>query len=438
MQIQSAARSLSNLLNSKKELRNLWATVIASLLLVYGLLIALSPHELVYDEIYYIDIAKNLAKLGLSAQFISGMDAPTGILYAILHDSVSALTNFRPPWIRFVNLILGCGTCYLLCKIYTVVRSAINKDIKNDNSTGLAIPAVWLAAPVTGVILCMALTELSAIFFSLLGTCLLVIHSAKQSIRRFDFILPFLAGISYGLSIWGRQNFVILPVLSVILLFPLNSSKLRSYFIVFGISALFFFVPVMIWGGLVPPSVGFVGRGLKFSSLVFSFYYVVAALFLAAPSIFQRLDRRSVLVSGLIASLVIILFPDLIIVPGAFYITKVFGTLGAFIVGILFSFSLLSLSFITLQTIINKIFMDNPNRFTVFFLASALILLISNIKITHQFSSRYITLALPYILLSLFVSDTSLSKFGFGRLALLTIAGVVSSFIVVNYYLAHV
>lgn len=294
MQLKSGAKSFSNLLNQKNGSKKYWTIVLVALLLIYGMLIALSPHKLVYDEIYYIDIARDLSRVGLSLKILSEMDAPTGILYAILyaflHGSASALTDFKPPWIRTINFILGLGTCYLLFKTYAVVRSAININIECAKSSGVALPAVWLAAPVTGVIMCMALTELSAIFFSLLGTCLLVIFSAKQSNRRFDSILPLLAGISYGLSIWGRQNFIIVSILSVILLLPLNRSKLRSYFIVIGISAIFFFIPVMTWGGLVPPSVDFVGKGFKFSSLVFSLYYLVAVLFIATPSIFQRLD----------------------------------------------------------------------------------------------------------------------------------------------------
>jgi len=293
MQLKSGVKSFSNLLNQKNGSIKYWTIVLVALLLIYGILIALSPHKLVYDEIYYIDIARDLSRLGLSLKFISEMDAPTGILYAIMHGSASAMTDFKPPWIRTINFILGFGTCYLLFKTYAVVRSAINTNIACVKSSGVALPAVWLAAPVTGVIMCMALTELSAIFFSLLGTCLLVIFSAKPSNRRFDFILPLLAGISYGLSIWGRQNFIIVSILSVILLLPLNPSKIRSYFIVLGISALFFFIPVMIWGGLVPPSVDFVGKGLKFSSLVFSLYYLVAVLFIATPSVLsQRYESK--------------------------------------------------------------------------------------------------------------------------------------------------
>lgn len=138
-----------------------------------------------------------------------------------------------------------------------------------------------------------------------------------------------------------------------------------------------------------------------------------------------------------LASIIIILFPDLILVPGAFYITKVLGTLGASIVGMLFSLSLLSFSLITIQPVIKKVIIDNPNRFSTFFFVLALALLISNIKITHQFSSIYITLVLPYILLALFISDSGLCKLGFGRLVLIAIGAVASSFIVLNYYLVH-
>jgi hypothetical protein len=413
-------------------LQNKWAIILIATLVIYGTLILLSPASLIYDEVYYISIAKEMSKLGLTPKFIAQMDAPTGILYAIVHGVASIFTNFQPPGIRYVNFALVCGSCYFLVEIF---KRICDKSIDFlYRKAGLALAASWLATPITGVITCLALTEVSAIFFSLLGSLAIIDSVLKEENDRMPLGGLLLGGLAYGLSIWGRQNLVALPLLSLILFLPLTLNRFRSYLIVLFSSIPFFLAPVIIWGGLVPKAVDFVGKGILPSSFFVSLYYVSACLVLVCSNIYSKVSKMTIALSTAFSAFAIALFPSLLITPSQFFLRQTFGNLVAGIIGVAFSLVMLSFSLVTLSVLLNILLQNPRDKFTTFFMASSLMLLISNIKITHQFSSRYVTLALPYIFLAVFIRQPWLMRLNFAKIVALVISVLASSFFVLNYY----
>lgn len=413
-------------------LSNKWAVVLVVTLAIYGILIILSPASLIYDEGYYISIAREMARLGLTPKFIAEMDAPTGILYAIVHGGASIMTNFQPTGIRYVNFALVCGSCYLLCNIFNKI---CNKSMGSlCNKAGLAIAGSWVATPFTGVITCLALTEVSSIFFSLLGSLAIIRSVLNEKNDRISIVGLLLGGFAYGLSIWGRQNFVVLPIFSLILFLPLTLNRLRSYLIVLASSIPFLLGPAFIWGGLVPKAVDFVGKGILPSSFFFSLYYVSACLVLVCPGIYSKVSKTIIVLSTAFSALTIALFPSLIKTPCQFFIMRTFGSFATGIISVTFSLVMLSISLATLGALLSILLEKPRDNYTTFFMASSLILLISNIKITHQFSSRYVTLALPYVLLAVFIREPRLARLTFAKIVMLGVSVLASSLFVLNYY----
>jgi hypothetical protein len=413
------------------DLSGKWAIALVVTLAIYGTLIILSPGSLLYDERFYIPIAQDLARLGLTPKFIAEMDAPTGILYAIVHGGASIMTKFQPPGIRYINFLLVCGSCYLLREIFKCICDKGNDSL--HKAASFAVAGSWLAMPITGVITCLALTEVSSIFFSLLGSLAIIRSVLKEKNDRISTGGLLLGGFAYGLSIWGRQNLVALPLLSLILFLPLNLNRLRSYFIVLSSSVPFLLGPVLIWGGLVPKAVDFVGKGILPSSFFYSLYYVSACLILVCPGIYSKVSKTAIALSTAFSALAIALFPSLIWSPSQFFLRQTFVSLVG-IIAVTFSLVMLSFSLATLGALIIILLEKPRDRFSTFFMSSSFILLVSNIKITHQFSSRYVTLALPYILLAVLIREPRLARLNFARIVMLGVSVLASSLFVLIYY----
>jgi hypothetical protein len=145
-------------------------------------------------------------------------------------------------------------------------------------------------------------------------------------------------------------------------------------------------------------------------------------------------SKTTIALSTAFSAFAIALFPSLLITPSQFFLRQTFGNLVAGIIGVAFSLVMLTFSLVTLSLLLNILLQNPRDKFTTFFMASSLMLLISNIKITHQFSSRYVTLALPYILLAVFIRQPWLMRLNFAKIVALVISVLASSFFVLNYY----
>jgi hypothetical protein len=404
----------------------LWIPIV-----VYILLVAVSPKELIYDEVFYIDIAKQLAKSGLTSQFIENMTAPTGILYGIVHLIPSGLTGLQPPWIRWVNVIFAGGCCYFLYLISDKLRQTFQQRPANPS---ISIPAAWLCAPINAIILCLALTEMSGIFFSLAGTYFALDSSLEAEQRRIPVGKLILSGVLFGLSIWGRQNFIIVPVCTLFLFLPLTWKRVCSFLLLLGSSLPFFLGPIIIWKGLVPKTVGFVESGLALNSLFFSLYYLSAVLCIVSPNLYWPIKKSKLVICLALSAATLALMPSLIWSPSQYFIKNLFGATGLMVSGVLFSSIFLALSYFTIFSMI-EIALKNPrDKIVHFLLSSSALLLISNVKITHQFSSRYITLALPFALILVYNYTSIPRRPGLGRLVLLLLGLAGGSLFVINQY----
>ena len=392
-------------------------------LFTYILLVTFSPRELIYDEGYYMSIVKDFIKSGFTPYFIENISAPTGILYSLTHVIFSPLTNYNVPYIRFVNVFLLFG-CYLLILIWVKLR--------NDQTLGntMLSSGMWLAVPTTGVISCMALTELPSIYLCLLSTVILTFSYNKGEWRgnSFTLISLIISGLILGLSTWGRQNFIVVLFASLPCFLPISKKS-----IIFGFSyalpgLLIFIYPILIWKGLVPPSVGFVQEGYRFYNFIYSFSYlgVIAAI------LFPRLiilNKQSCLIAFLISSFLVVIFADLRFVPSRFLVERILGNIGVYILSYITGIILVSLGLLFIYSIIKEALSNKTDSILLYCIISILLIGLSNIKITHQFSSRYVTLAIPFLIYA--ASYKSNNRFFLVRFLF---SFVLSILFVLNYY----
>lgn len=399
---------------------------------IYIVLILLSPHQLIYDEVYYVKIAQDFLIYKLSYDFIYNIYAPTGILYALTHYVFYPLTQYQPPNIRFVNLLL-------LLISYIVIFLSLKIIHKQETKVALLNSIPWLVFPTTGVISGMALTELPAITLFVGSSFLLGIAYNNGNWRSQSSSLLYLtiSGILLGLSTWGRQNFIVALVATLFIFLPINRKSL-IFSLTYAIPALVIFLyPLSIWHGLVPPSVKFVEEGYRFSNFFLSLGYLGVYSLIIFPEFILSKDRQTFLSLSVMSLILVLIFPDLRYAPSQFLLERLFGTFIKNVIAYCFGILLVFISLLLVYSIylqIRKIKKNNDSNLTMYIYYSLVLIAIcfSNIKITHQFSSRYITLALPFLVYIVGANNfLSKDKFVFYRF---TFSFVLSIIFILNYY----
>ena len=399
---------------------------------IYTVLVYFSPHKLLYDEIYYIKIAQDFLDSKLSTEFISNIFAPTGILYALVHYLFYPLTHYQIPNIRFVNILFLIISFALICLSFKYIHH-------QKFQTSLLNSLPWLVFPTTGVISCMALTELPAIAFFIASSFILGIayNSGDWRSPGKTALYCSISGILLGLSTWGRQNLIVCMLGSALLFLPLNRKS-----IIFGLSYALpalsiFFYPISIWGGLVPPSVDFVEKGFRFSNFFLSLGYLSLFSIIIYPKILISSLSKSILMKFISISLLLVsITPGLRYAPSRFLLERLFGSFITYLISYIFGIAIVFISLVLLKFILSEISRElgSKNSWNIIYYALGIMAIcFSNIKINHQFSSRYITLALPFLVYVLGNSDYGMNKdkFFYIRLSLSLFLSVLFT---LNYY----
>lgn len=195
--------------------------------------------------------------------------------------------------------------------------------------------------------------------------------------------------------------------------------------------------PVSIWHGLVPPSVKFVEEGYRFLNFFLSLGYLGLYSLIIFPEFILPQDKRTFFCVSVISLILVFMLPDLRYAPSQFLLERLFGTVITNLVAYCFGIVLVFISLLLVYSIylqIRKIKKNNDSNVTMYIYYSLVLIAIcfSNIKITHQFSSRYITLVLP-LLVYIVGSNNFLSKdkLVFYRF---TFSFVLSIIFILNYY----
>jgi hypothetical protein len=407
--------------------------------LAYGLLVVVAPQRLGFDEWFYLQTALTLPRLGLSPEFVANLPGPTGILHSLVHAAAAPFTAYALPGIRWVNVVLLAASFALLLAALRAERClpVQSPGSRHPSESPLALAALWLAAPTTGTIACLALTEMAAIVLALVSTLLLLLAARPASrVSASQAALLVGAGLALGAASWGRQNLIVLVAAALPFFLPLRGRQLGRA-LLFALPALLLFAwPISVWQGLVPPGWVDAGPGIRPTSFLVSLAYLGLIALLLLPGLLH-LSRRRLAAALLLAVPLVLASADLRIVPSRALVSSVAGPVVTGAVGVVLGIALVALALLTLLALLERLRAAIPQNPLAAYGASAVLLIcLSNIKIVHQFSSRYIALVLPFLILAAaFPPPGSPSPPGGWAYGWRFLAGLgLSVLLVLNYY----
>jgi hypothetical protein len=407
--------------------------------------IIFSPGSFLYDEGYYYEYVSQLDSKGLNLTYIEEIGGPPGPLYGLVHKSLAAVTSLQVVPMRLAtNVMFALAGMVVGCALW-ITRSG--------NFSGA--PALAYAVPFAGVAFGLALTEVPALLAASAGVATLVgglaliernktgAGSLPGSTPLAAYLLFVLAAVLFAASVWGRQNYLAALIALPLLFFTDSRFLWRPWLLVTGIATGLSAVLFLIWNGLVPEAVRFVSDGSKMDQKADVFFgmnigygilslgYAAAMFGVLAPSLFCR--RLSVLVSCFIAAvLAAVILPSLRFLPSYDALGPVLGPLLKPLAMVFFGALLAFFGFWLLVSVcvrcwermkqeersalsrgevhgkkcgrtrfLSAIAASSLNiRFYLFGAAAWLLILGTNMKIGHQFSSRYVVVALPFILIT--------------------------------------
>lgn len=360
--------------------------------------VALSPGHPVYDEQWFLDTLDLLKRHGLSITFLREFPGAAGPTFTLVFAAVDRAVALSFPWLRFVNVALLGASAVLLWRI---LRMTSNLPAASPGPALLAASLIVL--PTVGVSAGMALTEMPALFFITLSVFLLAFAREPET-RAWSWLAAVGCGAAIAVAVLGRQNYlVMLPALTLAFGWPpaVRRSDILKAGVIVATVALIAGPVFIVWGGLIPPLLAWSGAGVSPANAIRSAGYAGLIALLFAPEIFSVLWRRkALLAAAALASLPLSLATGRATIPMASMMRPLFSEhfAAAFAAG--FSV-LLSLSAICFAgCFASYIWQERGNWLTRFAGSTALLGILSNARITHQFSSRYVLVFVPFIVLA--------------------------------------
>jgi 4-amino-4-deoxy-L-arabinose transferase-like glycosyltransferase len=382
-----------------------------------------------YDEPLFIPNVYLFEQYGLSKEFLLRINeqAP-GPLYQFIHYPLRSITHLQTPGIRLVNTALLGLMIVLLTFIINYLQKLDKKQAFLLALNMMSIPMVW---NVSG----MALTEIPPMFFATLSILFLLLALRKQdSALLLSLSLALLAGAATGLSILGRSPFLIMvPAAGALLVGRFDDRRRWAILGIYMATALAICLPVfIIWKGLMPPQQAFTAAGgLSIQHAMLALAYGALVTFILAPEWFY-FNRR--ILFFMLAVYAVLLIANFTVIrlkyaPLYFSLAKVlpiqFMRLYPYIIVpvlwvIAFYFSICS---------VIRVWERRTEPFFLFLFLCTMLMLATNLKVMHLFSSRYVAQAAPFFVLLLLSYD----RISYNK-CLRTVAGMVIGFLSLETY----
>lgn len=391
-------------------------------------MVAVSPPRFLYDEIYYHQYATDIVQKGFGLTYLRELYAPTGPLYAFVHQGLIWFTGLEIVPMRLATNVLFLSSALIVTTLLAVSRAP-------DASS---IPALAYAMPFAGVTFGLALTEVPAMLAASLGTLALVkglsLADEKDRGQPSAYWLFVFAGLLYAAAVWGRQNYLAIVVALPVLFFGVRGFALGPWLVVTTIFCSVAAALFVIWGGLVPVAARYasdtaaapIAEGVIASlNVVHGFYalgYAAVLLGVLSPRVFVR--KVGIVAVCVLVALTAVLFLRLRVLPSRFLFERLMGSAAmevmGIVLGVLFAFLGLWLLASVMVQCYGVVFgrsghadapakgsllgalsaLELKDRIYVFASLAWLLILASNMKILHQFNSRYVTVAAPFILIT--------------------------------------
>ena len=360
-------------------------------------LLARSPAHSIYDETWFIgtvDIAKQDGVF--SRQFLLDYPGTPGPMYTVLLTALQHLVPFSYPALRLLNVFFLAADAGL---IWLLLRVAPRDDV-----SPALVAALFTVLPTVAISGGMTLTEMPSIFFALLFLLGALLALERESDIVTTAILALLAGLAAAVAIMGRQNFLLLVFCLPLLIRFKDGMPSFKDTLTLGFAAgvaLALVGPIfLLWGGFIPPKLAVNGQGFTPWHGVLSLGYAGLIAALLAPGIYCALRLRAFIGAAVAALAATILF-GMPSVPAYSVMSRFAGesTLAVMGYGFAFLYAIAAAAF--LAAIGKYLWENRAERMTLYCGCAAVIGFLSNAKVTVQFSSRYVFVFLPFLVLAL-------------------------------------
>lgn len=346
-----------------------------------------------YDEPYYLKNVSLIDEFGLTRPFIENLAGPAGPLHSVVHWILRPITRLEVVPVRLVNVVFLGVSILALGKLLQLL------DAAQAALKALSIIAIPMVFPCAG----MALTEMPAL--CCLTLSLLVL---ELSIKRTSVGLAILGGLLLSLAISGRQPYLlVVGILPVFLLYRMWREPGRLL-IVATFSFFSLLLPValfLIWGGLVPHEGGDIATrgGLEPVNIFLALGYSFLISLILASNLF-RFPKGGYLLAYF--CLWVLVFGGCYIWDVSFLVMRstVESLLPGGLIGIYgyaMAALLICLGVYFVISLLQLARRERANCFLIFSIGSLLVILLSSLAITHQFSSRYVFQAAPLFIIVL-------------------------------------
>jgi len=367
------------------------AIVAAGCLVALAGMIATSPSQLRYDERNHVGLAQIVAKDGWCDALVSPENhSATGPLYPAIHLMLSPVTHLQAPAIRWANFCCFLAVILLLASYRPTEPLGMRMLF---GFTLLSVPFLW---PTVGL----ALTEIpSLLFFT--GFVLLFLRLINSGIGSSRGVLgsALAAGLCLGAAILGRQTYLIIVPVVVIMILWLREkwpAVLLCSITALAISGWLF----ALWHGLAPPHYYQLAEpSVSFSNMLFSLSYAaVATLFLNPAWLFRQREKAWIVcaVCGVTSAYLARNYED---PPAKSLLVHVFGTQMGLWIGLAIGCAIAAVGVIWAWTALKAFWQARRDPEQVFLLLSLGALVLAPMKMTAQFSSRYVVGSLSVLLL---------------------------------------
>lgn len=382
------------------------------------LLILSSTAQFVYDEPEYIFYTKLLARYGLSEKFLLSLTGSAGPLFGIVHFILQPLTHLRPLGARLVSF-----TCFLsmVAIIFLTLR-------RINYGHALMLSAAAITLPMSWAIAGLALTEAPAMLFVSLSLLLLVIARPERVLwaRELRLVAFLASALCLGIASTGRQPFLLLSIVPFCAA-VIRRENIRPSLAYMGLAWLPILPAVLVWRSILPPvDQQFVTSNFPLSPAHASLslgYAALMVVILAPTFLLPGVRIFSIcLVPVLVLNFIFraVTFPVMMTLVSSF-LPEPFLSWYCTACGSILICSGLSL----LAVLIRSAWERRSDYVTLIASLAFLLVIVSPLFITYQYSSRYTAVALPFLLVA--IRDwykPSVATFAVGLLG--SLAGMIS------------
>jgi 4-amino-4-deoxy-L-arabinose transferase-like glycosyltransferase len=349
-----------------------------------------SAKPLFYDEVeYLLGTAALLDRLGPGRAFLLEYAHPAGILFGLMHWVLEPVTGFWPPALRVVNPVLALVMVLVVARLVALARAP---HPWTATATLAFIPMMWV---LTGL----ALTEMVGMLFAVLGLWGFVHVAESPADRASRWVVLALSGIAVGLAFFSR------PPLFVIAFAPLaylaGTQRLWKESAVFFAAAAVTVSPVIVvWGGLVPPKVHFfAASAYSPAHTALAMGYAGVTMLLLCPAWF---DQSRALLAGAIAAAMVgnMLWPVLELAALTTVANRVLPSALAAVYPRMVGGLCLGIGAVFLWVTVRRLVANRRDAAWMAAAVSMVLILLAVGKITHQFSSRYVGAAAPFMVIA--------------------------------------